>query len=522
MKTLVGAMKRNNIPDPKSNVNGKRKTAVANPANKPNILKETSVNSSKKSTDKKAFPVNEKEARSEIECHPCVDLQEEMGQNGSKITIHVCDEARKIEKDFRCGKDLLLSQMKYFEKFQPAGNAKSTALEDLDISVHCDIQIFEWLMKYLLHPQAQFSTLEVSNVVSILISADYLQMEHLVDECTRYIKDHIHEIIKLPIDTSCISSAILKKLSALIDIQQLDEEKDRKDKLVSKLFMKKLELLLEDENNTLFRCVYCNKLFTRTQKSWMVCSKANIFIDFHGKVIAEHVADRAWDINKFIHYLRQQGSLGWREIYWKMWAHLVHLHCSECDCNFVGAEIAHCSFHSSKATFGKTSDNGTYPCCGVPAIRFDAAQKSEGCKAKNHKILYTYNTSENENIEEILNNRLHIVAEPFICMQKFSEQIVLLEDQLVKSGRLTQQTIKNTIDSLPLSKIEYSPSIQIMLHKYVQSVGESGCSISEDEDEVEETTISKSNIVEQVKALYVIHFRKKIPKKSRGENLRWE
>jgi hypothetical protein len=56
--------------------------------------------------------------------------------------------------------------------------------------------------------------------------------------------------------------------------------------------MKKLEMLFEDESNILYRCVYCSKLFTRAQKDWVHCHKAKIFIDFHGSVIAEHVADR--------------------------------------------------------------------------------------------------------------------------------------------------------------------------------------------------------------------------------------
>ncbi len=65
--------------------------------------------------------------------------------------IHVCDENRKINKDFKCEKNILLSHMKYFEKFKTGGSS----LEDLDISVHCDIQIFEWLIKYLHSPVQQ-------------------------------------------------------------------------------------------------------------------------------------------------------------------------------------------------------------------------------------------------------------------------------------------------------------------------------------------------------------------------------
>jgi len=62
--------------------------------------------------------------------------------------------------------------------------------------------------------------------------------------------------------------------------------KDKKDKLGSKLYMKKLEVLFEEEANMLHKCAYCDTLFTLRQREWMLCSKAKIFIDFHGTVIA--------------------------------------------------------------------------------------------------------------------------------------------------------------------------------------------------------------------------------------------
>jgi hypothetical protein len=71
-----------------------------------------------------------------------------------------------------------------------------------------------------------------------------------------------------------------------VKLEDLFVLKDKKDKLSSKLYMKKLELLFEDESNMLNRCVYCNSLFTNKQREWMVCEKAKIFIDFHGTVIA--------------------------------------------------------------------------------------------------------------------------------------------------------------------------------------------------------------------------------------------
>lgn len=35
-----------------------------------------------------------------------------------------------------------------------------------------------------------------------------------------------------------------------------------------------------------------------------MCPKAKIFIDFYGTVIAQHVSDKTWDINKFVMFLR--------------------------------------------------------------------------------------------------------------------------------------------------------------------------------------------------------------------------
>lgn len=63
---------------------------------------------------------------------------------------------------------------------------------------------------------------------------------------------------------SCINSHIIREMAKRIKLDQLDSLKERKDKLVSRLFMKKLELLLEKEKNYLYKCAYCKKLFTKS------------------------------------------------------------------------------------------------------------------------------------------------------------------------------------------------------------------------------------------------------------------
>ena len=56
-------------------------------------------------------------------------------------------------------------------------------LEDMDISVHCDLQIFEWLMKWVrkdtLMPE-DWPLLDPANVVPILVSASFLQVRTIV------------------------------------------------------------------------------------------------------------------------------------------------------------------------------------------------------------------------------------------------------------------------------------------------------------------------------------------------------
>lgn len=83
-------------------------------------------------------------------------------------------------------------------------------------------------------------------------------MGSLVEDSIAFVTKNLQEIIALPIDMNCLNSSLIKKLSKNITLDELDSLKDKKDKLTSKLYMKKLELLFEDEANMLHRCVYCD------------------------------------------------------------------------------------------------------------------------------------------------------------------------------------------------------------------------------------------------------------------------
>jgi len=72
----------------------------------------------------------------------------------------------------------------------------------------------------------------------------------------------------LPIDMNCMNAGLVKKLASIVKLEVLEYLTDRKDKLRSKLYMKRLEVMFEDRSNTLLRCVLCSTLFTKDQLRW--------------------------------------------------------------------------------------------------------------------------------------------------------------------------------------------------------------------------------------------------------------
>lgn len=62
------------------------------------------------------------------------------------MLIHVCDETKNLKQDFTCPRDLLVKEMRYFAEYLSVDTQR---WEEVDISVHCDVQIFDWLMNYV-------------------------------------------------------------------------------------------------------------------------------------------------------------------------------------------------------------------------------------------------------------------------------------------------------------------------------------------------------------------------------------
>jgi len=68
-----------------------------------------------------------------------------------RIMIHVIDDNKGQKRDFQFSRSLLVRYMKYFDKCLK----KISENDEIDISIHCDAGIFEWLLCYILAHEEQ-------------------------------------------------------------------------------------------------------------------------------------------------------------------------------------------------------------------------------------------------------------------------------------------------------------------------------------------------------------------------------
>lgn len=96
------------------------------------------------------------------------------------------------------------------------------------------ISIFESNMQNI----SKDLTLNLTNIITLLVAAEYLKMDKLKEECIEFIGLHFEEICKLKINMNFLKPQTLERLSQLVDIEVLDVMRERKDKFISKLFDK--------------------------------------------------------------------------------------------------------------------------------------------------------------------------------------------------------------------------------------------------------------------------------------------
>ena len=136
------------------------------------------------------------------------------------MTIHVCDEVKGTSRDFVCPQKLLISKMGYF-----ADITSGQKLEDMDISVHCDLEIFDWLIQWVkkdASSEDHWPKLDSANVVPILVSASFLQMEPLLNDCLSFCHSRLSEVVRTSPNLACLNDNIIARLASMFTNLELE------------------------------------------------------------------------------------------------------------------------------------------------------------------------------------------------------------------------------------------------------------------------------------------------------------
>ena len=195
------------------------------------------------------------------------------------VVIHVYDQQRDQKQDFYCDAHVLAQRMRYFKphlavqtaaSYQSpspppvttgAGSTKHELAERgdshhqqnnhgaIEITVHCDVHIFAWLIRYIKatsHPRRALKSagttrhspsasspgvasrgickppMSVANCFPILISSHFLKISDLVDECISYIGANFVAVCHISSDITALSDDLLTRISRLVDIDAME------------------------------------------------------------------------------------------------------------------------------------------------------------------------------------------------------------------------------------------------------------------------------------------------------------
>ncbi|TRY91889.1 hypothetical protein DNTS_015047 [Danionella cerebrum] len=432
--------------------------AVSSPSESfPNYIKSNllDVNTDAGEPQTNKVPLSMSGASADSECaDPSKTIERIEESKSPNMVIHVCDEAKNLKQDFVCPRNLLVKEMRYFEEYLSVDPQR---WDEVDISVHCDVQIFDWLMNYVkshnhdeLHgKQVEKPKLEHSNVISILISSEFLKMDTLVEECVQYCHKNMSGIIATPCNMNCINNTLARRIANLFNHNEADELKDKKDKFK--------------------RCGLCLKHLTKETERIIPCVPSKINIDAHGNIVFSHSRDKVWEVHEYVTGLYDELK-SWDLVYWRIWGTINHLTCSRCKQAFLCTELRQCKYHPEAIVYpGVNADHrwrgvGVYPCCNQDVLRFDPSSIPKGCKIKDHILTaedggdcgaYSVKSTHTRILRDLLLHREAVCAPERLACANHNHSLFS-----IKELELSAATKKARKSGKPLKRQASSPNFQ--------------------------------------------------------------
>ena len=86
-------------------------------------------------------------------------------------------------------------------------------------------------------------------------------------------------------------------------------------------------------------------------------------------------------MKKFITYVRETYRISWKEIFWKVWAQLKILECTECEKYFTLSEYGNCMYHTEKpkskqSIIDVAESRYEFSCCGKAVKMIDIVKEN--------------------------------------------------------------------------------------------------------------------------------------------------
>ncbi|CAG5086539.1 Oidioi.mRNA.OKI2018_I69.PAR.g11250.t1.cds [Oikopleura dioica] len=301
------------------------------------------------------------------------------------VTIHVSDDNREKVTDFSCGVDLLVQEMPYFDELIPRNEDE---LNELDISVQCDTDIFSILMQWVKRRELDKPfDITKPNIVSVLISANYLGMTSLIDIAAQKAAGFYNSINLNPLSKSREkgSKDLLKKVQLYVSAHEAQNLPDGSAK--EDVFRRHVAKLIAETK--FIKCKSCAKILPWKHRYALPCIPNKAQIDRNGDVRWNHMIEFGWDfVESELPSLQSKFETKQR-LYWGIWGLANVFCCSVCNIQFQAADIQNCMYHP------KEDIGGTYLCCKRKKQHFRSLMAHNGCTHRAHKI-------EDEKIQEYM------------------------------------------------------------------------------------------------------------------------